>query len=197
MKIIGITGGIGSGKSTVCEIFKTLGIPVYQSDDRAKFLMENDLELVNQVKATFGQESYDGSRLNRPYLAKKVFTDPEATVKINSMVHPSVRRDFHNWVVRQSSPYVIKEAALLIESGSYKNLDFLINVSVPVEIRIARIQKRDPQRSIEEINGIIDKQVSEEKRIELAQKTINNDGNSLLIPQVLAIHKKFIKGTSQ
>lgn len=192
MKIVGITGGIGSGKSTVCEIFKTLGIAVYQADDRAKHLMQTDAELIASIKAEFGSETYQNGTLNRPFLAKLIFSDAEKTKKINSLVHPAVAKDFQAWVEDQNSPYVLKEAALMIESGSYQQLDVLINVFAPIDIRIQRIQKRDPQRSIEEIKGIIDKQVSEEKREEVADIIIRNDGDELLIPQVLAIHQQLI-----
>lgn len=188
MKIVGITGGIGSGKSTVCEVFKILGIPIYQADDRAKYLMQHDSELIANIKAEFGSEAYEGANLNRPYLAKVIFSDAEKTRKINALVHPAVGKDFQAWVKLQNSPYVLKEAALMIESGSYKQLDLLINVFAPIDTRTRRIQKRDPQRSIDEIKAIIDKQVSEEKRRDLADIVINNDGNELIIPQVLAIH---------
>lgn len=190
MKKVGITGGIGSGKSTVCEIFKTLNIPVYQADDRAKFLMQNDSDLVSKIKTTFGDESFVDGQLNRTYLAKEVFGHQDQTTKINAIVHPAVGRDFEAWVEKQNSAYVIKEAALMIESGSYKHLDFLINVSAPLNVRISRVLKRDPQRSPEEINGIIEKQVKEDQREELADITIYNNGQSLLIPQVLKIHQK-------
>ncbi|MEO9965077.1 MAG: dephospho-CoA kinase [Reichenbachiella sp.] len=192
MKTVGITGGIGSGKTTVCEIFKILGIPVYQADDRAKFLMQNDPNLVSQITAAFGAESYIESQLNRPYLAKMVFSDPNQTAKINALVHPAVSKDFQSWVSVQRAPYVIKEAALMIESGSYKQLDKLITVTASMAIRIQRIQKRDPQRSMSEIKAIIDKQVSEEKRMELSDLVVNNDGQSLLIPQVLELHEKML-----
>lgn len=188
MKIVGITGGIGSGKSTVCEVFKILGIPIYQADDRAKCLMQHDSELIANIKAEFGSEAYEGANLNRPYLAKVIFSDAEKTRKINALVHPAVGKDFQAWVKLQNSPYVLKEAALMIESGSYKQLDLLINVFAPIDTRTRRVQKRDPQRSIDEIKAIIDKQVSEEKRRDLADIVINNDGNELIIPQVLAIH---------
>jgi len=190
MKIVGITGGIGSGKSTVCKIFETLGIPVYQADDRAKYLMQHDAQLISSIKKTFGEKSYENSVLNRTYLAKVIFSDAKQTAKINALVHPVVGRDFELWLEDQSSYYVIKEAALMIESDSYKQLDFLINVFSPLETRISRIQKRDPQRSLEEINGIINKQVSEEERAKLADVIINNNNENLLIPQVLSIHKQ-------
>lgn len=192
MKIVGVTGGIGSGKSTVCKVFETLGIPIYQADDRAKFLMQNNESLISAIKKQFGHEAYNKGTLNRTYLAKVIFSSAEQTAKINALVHPAVSKDFSSWVSVQKAQYIIKEAALMIESGSYEKLDFLINVFAPVETRIKRIQERDPQRSLEEINAIISKQVSEEERTQIAHAIINNDGNQLLIPQVLALHKQLI-----
>ncbi|MDW3208898.1 MAG: dephospho-CoA kinase [Reichenbachiella sp.] len=192
MKIVGITGGIGSGKSTVCRIFETLGIPVYNADDRAKYLMQNDADLVQNIKTTFGEEAYTNGQLNRAFLAKTIFHDSNKTAQINALVHPVVGNDFNHWQGEQQAPYVLKEAALMIESGSYKQLDFLINVFASIETRIQRVQKRDPQRSLEEINGIIDKQVSEEQRTERSDFVIDNDGSCLIIPQVLAIHQQLL-----
>lgn len=192
MKIVGITGGIGSGKSTICLVFETLEIPIYQADDRAKFLMQNDPYLIKNIKTVFGSEAYQNEELNRPFLAKAIFSDPDKTAQINALVHPAVGKDFKQWQSQQQAPYILKEAALMIESGSYKQLDFLINVFASIETRIQRVQKRDPHRSLEEINGILDKQVSEERRNELAQTVINNDGSELIIPQVLAIHQQLI-----
>ncbi|WP_422360492.1 dephospho-CoA kinase [Reichenbachiella sp.] len=192
MKIVGITGGIGSGKSTVCRIFETLEIPIYQADDRAKHLMQNEPDLIKNIKAAFGSEAYQNGELNRPFLAKAIFSDPNKTAQINALVHPAVGKDFKQWQSQQQAPYLLKEAALMIESGSYKQLDFLINVFASIETRIQRVQKRDPQRSEEEINGIIDKQVSEERRVELADAVIDNDGKHLIIPQVLEIHQQLL-----
>ncbi|UXX80082.1 dephospho-CoA kinase [Reichenbachiella carrageenanivorans] len=192
MKTVGITGGIGSGKSTVCKIFEVLNIPVYAADDRAKFLMQYDPSLIKQITNTFGEASYSNGTLNRSHLANVIFSNPKETEKINALVHPVVAQDFGSWRAQQHSPYVLKEAALLIESGSYQSLDFLINVYAPIDTRIHRVQQRDPQRSIDEIKGIIDKQTSEERRTAVANAIINNDGNQLLIPQVLAIHQQLI-----
>ncbi|MEP2026227.1 MAG: dephospho-CoA kinase [Reichenbachiella sp.] len=197
MKIVGITGGIGSGKSTVCEIFKILDIPVYQADDRAKFLMQHHTGLISSITDLFGEEAYQDGKLNRPYLANAIFNDAEKTKKINGLVHPLVGEDFKTWIKSQGdAPYVLKEAALMIESGSYKQLDVMINVYTPIETRIQRVQKRDPHRSIEEIKGIIDKQVNEETRSELADFILNNDGKKLIIPQVLSIHAQLMDSSS-
>lgn len=191
MKVLGITGGIGSGKSTVCKIFETFGIPVYSADDRAKYLMAHDQSLISSIKNTFGDEAYLQGKLNRTFLAQKIFSNAAETSKMNAIVHPAVGEDFKSWMSMQNAAYVIKEAALMIESGSYKSLDFLINVFAPIETRIERIKIRDPQRSESEIKGIIDKQVSEEERSRLSDAIIYNDEKQLLIPQVLAIHQQF------
>ena len=187
MKTVGVTGGIGAGKSTVCKIFSTLGIPIYQADDRAKFLMQHNPALRQALINAFGQKTFLDGELNRPYLAKIVFSDSSQTKIINHLVHPVVAEDFEFWVSQQKSPYVIKEAALMIESSAYKSLDMLINVTSPISLRIERIKKRDPLRSIEEIEGIIDKQLSDAERAVVSDETISNDDSSLLIPQVLKI----------
>jgi dephospho-CoA kinase len=192
-KLVGITGGIGSGKSTVAKIFSILGIPVYFADDRAKWLMANNQELKKQIRETFGQESYlkDGS-VNRTFLASEVFSDDIKVKKINALVHPVVKRDFETWVKQQKSPYVLKEAALLFETGSYKDLDKTINVSAPLKIRITRIVLRDPYRSEQQIHDIIDKQLPDEEKNKLADFVIKNSDNKHLIPQVLKIHQELI-----
>lgn len=194
---IGITGGIGSGKSTVCQIFKILGIPVYSADDRAKWLMAHDPELKTSIRAEFGVESYTATgELNRSFLAEKVFSNPEAVAKINALVHPRVGKDFETWVENQSSPYVLKEAALIFESGGEKKLDAVINVSSPLKIRIARVLLRDPQRSEEQVNHIIDQQMPDEEKNSKADFVIKNSENKILIPQVLAIHQELVKKSS-
>lgn len=194
---IGITGGIGSGKSTVCRIFKLLGIPVYASDDRAKWLMAHDPELKFQIYSTFGSQSYlpDGA-VNRAFLAEKIFSDPEKVRQINALVHPAVGKDFQMWTESQTSLYVLKEAALLFETGGYKELDKVINVSSPLKIRIARVLLRDKHRSEDQVNQIIDQQMPDEKKNELADFVIKNADNKLLIPQVLEIHRKICGATN-
>lgn len=186
---VGVTGGIGSGKSIVCRFFHLLGIPVYSADDRAKWLMAYQPELKSQLTAIFGKESYleDGS-VNRAFLAEKVFSDPENVKKINSIVHPAVAEDFKIWAENQNTPYVIKEAALLFESGAAKELDAVINVSSPLKIRKTRVQMRDPHRSEEQINHIINQQMPDEEKSELADYVIKNNDNKLIIPQILHIH---------
>jgi dephospho-CoA kinase len=188
---VGITGGIGSGKSTVCRIFQLLKVPIYSSDDRAKWLMTNDSDLKSDITMTFGEESYshDGA-LNRAFLAEMVFSDPAKVRQLNGLVHPAVHRDFRKWAEQQQSPYLLKEAALLFETGASKELDKVINVSSPLKIRVARILMRDPHRDKTQVNQIINQQMPDEEKNALADFIIKNTDSHLLIPQVLSIHKK-------
>jgi dephospho-CoA kinase len=188
---VGITGGIGSGKSTVGMIFQLLGIPIYPADERAKWLMANDPTLKTQIIEAFGPESYlpEGG-VNRSFLAQTVFSDPDKVKNINSLVHPAVRNDFSAWAEKQSAPYILKEAALLFETGASNDLDFIINVSSPLKIRVSRVLMRDPHRNEKQINDIIDQQLPDEKKNELADFVIKNSDNKMLIPQVLEIHNK-------
>lgn len=190
---IGVTGGIGAGKSIVCRIFSALGVPVYDADTRAKQVMVQDAVLVRQLKGHFGEEAYaaDGS-LNRVYLADKVFADTEKLALLNSLVHPRVGLDFDKWLSQYPQvPYVIKEAALIFEAGSYKSLDGVITVSAPEELRIRRTIIRDEHRSRQQIEEIIARQLQEEERLSRADYKIVNDDKTLIIPQVLRLHKKF------
>lgn len=191
---IGVTGGIGSGKSIVCKIFNTLNIPVYNADTRAKALMTEDPDITVAIKQKFGENAYfSNGNLNREYLAKTVFNNENRLKKLNSIVHPSVAYDFEKWVIDHDHiQYLVKEAALLVESGSYKALDYLIVVTAPTDIRIGRVVARDKHRSRQDVANIISRQLSEEKLIEKSQFIIANDGDSLLIPQVLKIHDFFI-----
>jgi dephospho-CoA kinase len=195
---IGITGGIGSGKSTVCRIFQLLGIPIYSADERAKWLMAHDPDLRADISQAFGSDSYllDGT-VNRTYLSEVVFSNPEKVQQINGLVHPAVGRDFKRWAQGQDTPYLLKEAALLFETGAYKELDKVINVSSPLKIRVARILMRDPHRDEAQVNQIINQQLPDEEKNSLADYVIKNTDNKLLIPQVLAIHKKICDITIQ
>ncbi|WP_026955068.1 dephospho-CoA kinase [Algoriphagus vanfongensis] len=192
-KRVGITGGIGSGKSTVAKIFEILGIPVYYADDRAKWLMNHQEELKTQLIEKFGSESYTSEgHLNREFLAKTVFSDPEKVKTINNLVHPAVGKDFETWAASQETPYVLKEAALIFETGGEKKLDAVINVSSPLKVRVSRVLMRDPQRSLDQVNQIIDQQLPDEQKNELADFVIKNTDSKMLIPQVLSIHQKLI-----
>ena len=192
---VGITGGIGSGKSLVCKIFQHLGVSVYDADSHAKALMTTDGILVEQIKKEFGDLSYhrDGT-LNREWLASHVFSLTDKLEKLNGLVHPRVAADYDRWLAeRLSQPYVLKEAALLYESGSYRLLDKVVVVSAPERIRQERVLKRDSHRSVEQFKGIVEKQLPEEEKLKRADYIIVNDGTKLIIPQVLFLHEAFTK----
>jgi dephospho-CoA kinase len=193
--LVGITGGIGSGKSVVAKIFSILGVPVYDSDSRAKWLMEHNPEVKDAVIAQFGPESYlENGALNRPYLAQQVFSDAEKTSQINDIVHPAVRKDTEEWVQKHANQqYVLKEAALLFEAGVYKELDFIITVIAPVPLRVQRVILRDKHRSREDVMQIIDKQWPDSEKRALSQAIIHNDENRFVIQQVLDIHTKLMR----
>lgn len=190
---VGITGGIGSGKSLVCKIFQSLGIPVYDADSRAKLLMINDDVLINQIKQEFGEEAYSNGVLNRKHIGEKAFGNPEKLKKLDSLVHPRVALDYSNWASDQKSPYVIKEAALLFEAGSYKTLDKIIVVSASEEIKIKRIKARDPHRTEQMIRDIIKNQMPDSEKIVRADFMVINDESRLVIPQILELHQIFIR----
>jgi len=192
--LIGVTGGIGSGKSTVCHVFNCLGVPVYDADSRARWLMNNNDDLILKIKSEFGEASYQNGFLDRAYLAQIVFSNPEKLTKLNSLTHPAVAIDFEDWVSKHSAtPYLIKEAALLIESGAYQQLDELILVSAPAEVRIKRVLKRDPQRSEIQIKEIIEKQLPESEMAKHAKKVLNNNGLESILSQILNLHLVFSK----
>ncbi|ELR70695.1 Dephospho-CoA kinase [Fulvivirga imtechensis AK7] len=190
---VGVTGGIGSGKSLVCKIFSILSVPVYKADARAKWLTNNDPVIKERIVEKFGKEAYNFHGLDRDYIANIVFNDPEKLKILNSIVHPEVGKDYDRWVYdHNSAPYLINEAALMFESGSYKKLDSVINVSAPESLRIQRVLKRDPFRSEKEVKAIIAKQLPESERQERADYNIFNDEKQMLIPQVLGMHQKFL-----
>ncbi len=193
IKHIGITGGIGSGKTTVCKIFETLGIPVYYADDRAKWLMTHDTDLIAGIQQIFGEAAYfENGELNRPYIGQIAFNNAEKLAQLNALVHPAVLRDGNEWQqAQQHVPYTLKEAALLYESGSYLDLDQMIVVTAPKEVRIQRVMQRD-QLSREAVEARIDKQMPEEEKVKKADFVIYNDGEKALIPQILSIHHQLI-----
>ncbi len=185
---IGITGGIGSGKTHVAQIFMKMGVPIYFADDRAKWLMSNNLTIVNKVLQLFGPNAYHNDSLNRAYIANKIFKNKLILEKLNSIVHPEVSADFNNWVDSQKAPYVIKEAALLIESGSFKDLDAILTIDAPLEVRIKRAANRDKQ-SEKEIEKRITNQLPNKIKVNAADFVINNDGYTPLLPQVIQLNK--------
>lgn len=174
--VAGITGGIGSGKSTAAKFFEELGIPVYNSDTRAKTIQNENSEVKVKIIAAFGEEAYNENGLNKPYLSKQVFQNNEKLKLLNSIVHPAVFQDFEDWKKAQKSDIVMKEAAILIESGSYKDCDVVISVVVDIETRIARTIKRDGL-SREEILARINNQISDEERIAKSDFIIDNNGD--------------------
>jgi dephospho-CoA kinase len=193
---VGITGGMGSGKSLVCKIFAQLGAPVYDADSRARRLMTEDKVLVEQIKAKFGEQSYAKSgELNRDYLSKEVFNNSLRLELLNSLVHPRVALDSERWMKENANaPYVIKEAALLFEAGSYKTLDKIIVVAAPEVLRVNRVINRDKSRKKEDVLKIIRNQMPEEEKINRADFVIHNDESEPVIPQVLKLHERFING---
>lgn len=192
MKIVGLTGGIGSGKSTVSEIFKNKGIAVYNSDSSAKILMNSHPKLKQEILNAFGNDSYKDGVLNTPFLASVVFSDSNKLSGLNELVHPYVRTDFFEWVSKQSSQYVIQEAAILFETGSYKHFDRMILVTAPQEVRIQRVVDRDaitPSAVLDRIQ----KQWADDKKIELADFIIQNIDIEDTKTQVEAIHRLLLE----
>jgi dephospho-CoA kinase len=194
MMKIGITGGIGSGKSTVCRVFENLGIPVFYADTVAKEIMVTDKELVAAVKDTFGAESYDAAgRLNNKHIAGIVFNNNIELNKLNELVHPAVFRAFDLWLTRVplTAPYILKEAALLFESGSYMLCDKSVLVIAPVETRLKRVMKRDGSTE-EQVLARMNKQLSDVEKMKMADFLIRNDESQSVILQVMELHSQFI-----
>lgn len=190
---IGITGGIGSGKSTICKVFELLGVPVYYADVAARELLENDAEVKNKITAIFGKEVIDeNGDIIRKKVASLVFGNENQLNKLNGIIHPAVALHFETWLKqRMAAPYILKEAAILFESGAYLQMDKIITVSAPVELRIARVVKRDTV-SQEEVKQRMKNQLSEEERIKRAQFVIVNDEKQLVIPQIMELHEKLV-----
>jgi dephospho-CoA kinase len=188
---IGLTGGIGSGKTTVARIFEVLGIPVYYADQAAKDLMNNDPDLKKQIISSFGPDSYKKDKLDRPFLAAKVFGDTEKLALLNSFVHPATIRDADSWMKRQTTSYAIKEAALIFEGGLEKYFDFIIGVTAPESLRLERTMQRD-QTSAENVLQRMHQQLDEKEKISRCDFVIVNDGRQAILPQVLDIHKTLL-----
>jgi len=189
---IGITGGIGSGKTFLTKLFKALGVPVYNADEEAKRLMNSDARIKKQLIELFGAATYKDGKLDRTFLAAIVFSDKEKLELLNSIVHPIVIQEAKDWAERQTSRYSLKEAALLFESGSYKELDYTILVTAPMDVRIQRVIKRDGVTE-QQVRERISKQLSDEEKLLLADFVIVNDGITPLLPQVWTLHQKFLK----
>jgi len=191
MKKIGITGGIGSGKTYVASVFKSLGIPIFNADIQAKKIMTSSGKLIKLVKEEFGNEIYKDSDLNKEKLASIVFSNSDKLQKLNSLVHPIVKEEFNNWCKKQTSPYVIKEAAILFESNSHIGLDAVICVSAPLDLRMRRLLNRDDY-SKKEIKKRIENQISQEEKEKLSDYIIVNDEKDLLLPKIIKFHKELL-----
>jgi dephospho-CoA kinase len=188
---IGLTGGIGSGKTIVAKLFELLNIPVYYADEASKRLYHSDKELMANIKKHFGEDVYTNEQLNRQHLAEIVFNNPEKLELLNTLVHPPTIKDAEQWMNRQTTPYVVKEAALLFESGSAASLDYVIGVRAPVALRIKRTMDRDGFSS-EEVMKRMDRQIDEDMKMRLCDFVINNDEQELIIPQVISLHTSFL-----
>jgi dephospho-CoA kinase len=187
---VGLTGGIGSGKSLVAKLFSLIGVPIYESDQRAKWLIEHHENIISEIKELLGDEAYnEESKYNKEFVSKEVFQNEELLKSLNQIVHPRVRQDFEEWLKVQNAPFVIKEAAIMNRNAG---LDKIIVVSSPKELRIQRLLKRDIHRNLAEIEKILENQKSPEEFLEMADFVINNDENCLLIPQVLEVYKELI-----
>ncbi len=195
---IGITGGIGSGKTTVCKIFETLDIQVYYADDRAKWLMANNAVLVTKIKDLLGAGAYHANgTLNRAFVAEKIFNDDQLRLGLNALVHPAVQHDGREWFKKQANaPYALYEAALLYESGGYKGFDKIIVVTAPEDVRINRVVKRD-NSDPDAVAARIRSQLPESEKVARADYIINNDGTQSLLKQVLELHHTLLQESTK
>ena len=185
---VGLTGGIGSGKSTVARVFGVLGIPVFNADEESKRLLREDNGVKSAVIAAFGPSVYPSGELDRSALASIVFNDPDALAKLNGIAHPAVRKQLGRWVDEQRSPYMLVEAALMVDTGWYRSMDHLVTVIAPEAVRVKRVMARDGVGE-EQVLARLRNQVGEEQRLAVADSVIQNDGYELVIPQVLALHE--------
>lgn len=192
----GVTGGIGSGKTTVCRVFEVLGIPVFSSDDEGRRLLAHDPGIRAAVETEFGPGFYNDGVLDRKALAAVVFKDAKALGRLNDIIHPAVREAFARWAGEQRAPYVINEAAILVETGTYRQLDHLIAVTAPEQERITRVMLRDGVGE-KEVRARMHNQASDEERAKVADSILVNDGKAMVIPQVLAIHGLLLKKAGQ
>jgi dephospho-CoA kinase len=198
MKVIGITGGIGSGKSVVSSVFRQLGIPVYDADRAVHGLYEKFPDLVRRIAEEVSPEVVDArGRIDRKRLGSVVFSDEQLLKRLNRIVHPAVKKDFKEWMGRhRSAPYVLKEAAILFESGTDKDCDSVITVVAPEELRIQRVRDRD-QRPLTEIRKVIERQSTDEFKIERSRFIVKNGPSDMVLHQVLAIHEEIISHLKQ
>lgn len=193
MKKVGITGGIGSGKTTVCKVFELLGVPVFYADDESKKLLFNDADIKRKILEAFGDAVLSASGfVDRKLLSSVVFNNKEKLEQLNAILHPAVGHRFEQWVEENKQhPYILKEAAILFESGAYKQVDMVITVTAPVSLKIQRAMKRD-NITIEQVEQRILNQMSDEDKMARSQFVVHNDEHHLLIPQILKIHSELI-----
>lgn len=189
---IGLTGGIGSGKTTVAKVFELLSVPVYYADDASKRLYNTDKDLKQKLKAHFGDDIYNEDEINRNKLASLVFNNPRQLALLNSLVHPPTIKDAEDWMRQQTAPYIIKEAALIFESGSGAGLDYIIGVYAPQHVRLQRVINRD-HLSREDVLNRMKRQIDEEMKMKLCDFVIANNEQELVLPQIQALHEKFLK----
>ncbi len=191
---IAVTGGMGSGKSVICNLFASLGAPVYDSDAQAKRLMEQDPEVAADIRALLGCQAYCDGKPDKQYIAAKIFADPTLLQKMNGIVHPALFRDFDRWCARhEGAPYVVLESAIIVEIGAMGRFDRLVVVTAPPEVRIARVMKRD-SASREQVVQRLSHQTDEAALIAAADYIVVADGQQLELPQVVALHNEFMKG---
>lgn len=190
--LVGLTGGIGSGKTTVANFFKELGIPVYIADTEAKALMNRSKVIKRKLIALFGENAYQEGKLNREYLSQQIFNDKDLLQKMNAIVHPKVASHFKRWVKKQDAPYVISEAAILFENGSYKKYDYIITVTAPEHVRLKRVMSRD-NSSEKKVKSVMDNQWKDAEKIKLSDFVIQNISLEEAKAQVQQIHKKLLQ----
>jgi len=190
---IGLTGGIGSGKTTVAKIFEKLGVPVYYADDAARMLMNTDQDLKAAIIKNFGPQTYRDGKLDKKFLASIVFNDKEKLTLLNSLTHPVTIKNAEDWIKKQTAPFIIKEAALLFESDATKQLDYIIGVYAPQHLRIKRVMDRDGLTT-EQVMKRISRQLDEEQKMKLCDFVITNNEEELVIPQVFFLYEKFSGG---
>lgn len=193
---VGLTGGIGSGKTVVADIFKTLGIPVFDADTAAKEIMEKDDDLISKIKAEFGEETYLGKKLNRKSLADKVFNNNYQLEKLNAIVHPAAIQAGLDWAEEQTAPYIIKEAALMFEAGSAFNLQYVIGVYAPRPLRIKRVMERSGLTR-DEVLARMSRQINDNIKMRLCDFVIVNDEQQMILPQVLRIHELLLNKSKE
>ncbi|WP_194768563.1 dephospho-CoA kinase [Tamlana sp. I1] len=192
MIVVGLTGGIGSGKTTVAKMFKDLGVPVYIADDEAKKLMLESKTIKQELIQLFGENAYIKEGLNKPFIANIIFNDKSYLQKMNQIVHPRVAEHFKSWAIKQDAPYVIKEVAILFENGGHEACDYVITVTASKEIRIERLLERD-ETSVEKIEAIMKNQWSDEEKIKRSQFVIFNNTLEETREQVLKVHQEIIR----